>query len=95
MQAESSNDFKVPKPISILCGGLDLQIEHHMFPKLPPHRLREISAEVEEVCTRHGVAYRKASWPRTLGKALKRIARLSQDSRGGLSRLKAVANGMV
>ena len=95
MQVESSNNFRVPKVLSVLCGGLDMQIEHHMFPKLPPHRLREISADVEAACARHGVAYRKASWPKTLGRALKRIARLSRASTGGLGQIKAVANGMV
>jgi linoleoyl-CoA desaturase len=95
MQVESSNNFSVPKPLSILCGGLDMQIEHHLFPKLPPHRLREISAEVEAVCARHGVAYRRESWPKTLGKSLKRIWRLSREQRGGLRSLKATVNGMA
>ena len=28
MQIEASNDFEVSRPLSILCGGLDRQIEH-------------------------------------------------------------------
>ena len=95
MQVESSNNFRVPKPLSILCGGLDMQIEHHLFPKLPPHRLREISADVQAACERHGVTYRKRSWPKTLGKALKRIWRLSTENQGGLRSLKATVNGMA
>jgi fatty acid desaturase len=78
MQIEASNDFAVSRPISILCGGLDMQIEHHLFPQLPPERLRQIAPEVREICERHGVAYRIASWPATLGKALRRIAKLSK-----------------
>jgi len=78
MQVEASNDFAVGWPISVLCGALDLQIEHHLFPKLPPNRLREISPEVEAAGKAHGVAYRKASWPKTLGKALAHIGRLSR-----------------
>jgi fatty acid desaturase len=95
MQVESSNNFRVPKVLSVLCGGLDMQIEHHLFPTLPPHRLREISGEVQKICKRHGVTYRKESWPKTLSKALRRIGRLSRDSGGGLSGLKAVANAMA
>jgi linoleoyl-CoA desaturase len=95
MQAESSNDFRVPKVLSILCGGLDMQIEHHLFPKLPPHRLRQIAPEVQAACERHGVAYRKESWPKTLGKALRRIWKLGRHQGGGLRTLKAVANGMT
>lgn len=80
MQVEASNDFDVPWPISVLCGGLDLQIEHHLFPHLPPNRLREITSEVQAVCEAHGVAYRKESWPRTLKKALGHIQTLSRPS---------------
>ena len=29
MQVESANNFKVPWPFNILCGGLEHQIEHH------------------------------------------------------------------
>jgi len=79
MQAMAANNFDVPLPLSILCGGLDLQIEHHMFPTLPPHRLRAIAPEVRALCAKHGVPYRKESWGRTLGKALRHIARLWND----------------
>ena len=94
MQIESSNNFRVPKTLSILCGGLDMQIEHHLFPKLPPHRLREITQEVEEVCKRHGVSYRRDTWPKTLGRAFKRIWRLSRQEQPGLGALQATLHGM-
>ena len=77
MQVEASNDFTVSRPISILCGGLDLQIEHHLFPRLAPERLRKLAPEVRAACEAHGVTYRSASWPRTLGRALAHVFRLS------------------
>jgi linoleoyl-CoA desaturase len=80
MQVESSQNFKVSRPLSILCGALDLQIEHHLFPKLPPNRLREIREEVQDCCERHGVAYRIDSWPRTLKKVFQQIAVLSRPN---------------
>jgi linoleoyl-CoA desaturase len=80
MQIESSQNFKVSRPLSILCGALDCQIEHHLFPKLPPNRLREIRAEVQDCCERYGVTYRMESWPRTLKKVFQRIAVLSRDT---------------
>ena len=36
MQVEATNNFEVSRPVSVLCGGLDRQIEHHLFPALPP-----------------------------------------------------------
>ena len=79
MQVEASNDFDVPHGLSLLCGALDLQIEHHLFPTLPTNRLREVAPEVRAAAAAHGVDYRSESWPRTLGKALLQVARLSLE----------------
>ncbi|MCA9697594.1 MAG: fatty acid desaturase, partial [Myxococcales bacterium] len=57
MQAEASSNFEVPLPVSILCGALDRQIEHHLFPKMPTQRLRKIAPEVKAICAEHGVRY--------------------------------------
>ena len=80
MQVEASNNFTTHWPLNILCGGLEHQIEHHLFPKLPPQRLRQIAPEVAAACADHGVAYRSESWGRTLGKAIRHIARLSRPT---------------
>ena len=76
MQVESANNFEVPHFASMLCGALDLQIEHHLFPKLPTNRLREIAPEVRDICERHGVTYKTDSWGATLRKALRQVWRL-------------------
>jgi NADPH-dependent stearoyl-CoA 9-desaturase len=81
MQVEGSQNFDVPLPVSILCGALDRQIEHHLFPRLPTNRLREISPEVRRICERYGVAYRSDSWPRTPAGVLRRLWRLSFPDR--------------
>jgi linoleoyl-CoA desaturase len=78
MQVEATNNFEVPWLVSVFCGALDRQIEHHLFPTLPTNRLREISAEVRSVCVAHDVEYRTDTWPRTLARALAQIARLSR-----------------
>lgn len=79
MQLDATNNFEVPEPISILCGGLDRQIEHHLFPTLPPPRLRQIAPEVKAIALRHGFPYKTDTWGRTLKKALGHIKRLSRD----------------
>ncbi len=78
MQVEAANNFEVPRVLSVLCGALDLQIEHHLFPTLPTNRLREVAPKVRAACEAHGVEYRSDSWPRTLAKALRQIAHLSR-----------------
>jgi len=79
MQVEASNDYEVSRPISILCGGLDRQIEHHLFPTFAPERLREIAPEVRAICNKYGVDYKTDTWGRTLGKALRWIDALSRE----------------
>jgi linoleoyl-CoA desaturase len=82
MQIAATNNFEVSRPISILCGGLDRQIEHHLFPTLPPERLREIAPEVRAICEKYGVEYKTDTWGRTLKKALVHVARLGRQ--GGM-----------
>jgi len=81
MQVEASRDFEVPALIALLCGGLERQIEHHLFPRLPPNRLREIAPRVRAICEEHGVTYRTGTWPATLGDVLRHLRRLSLPSR--------------
>lgn len=77
MQVEATNNFEVPLPVSILCGALDRQIEHHLFPRLPPNRLREVAPRVRAACEAHGVVYRTASWGATLREVFRRVRQLS------------------
>src|SRR5262249_47340324 len=89
MQVEASNDFEVSPPVSIRCGALDRQIEHHLFPTLPPQRLREIAPEVRRICERHGVRYRTGTWGQMLRQAFAQIARLSAPDGGTSARERA------
>jgi linoleoyl-CoA desaturase len=77
MQVEAAHDYAVPSVVSLLCGALDYQIEHHLFPKLPPNRLREIAPRAEAICDRYGAPYNRNGWAENLGGALKRLARMS------------------
>lgn len=43
--------------VSFLLGGLDLQIEHHLFPTMPRSNLRKAQPFVREFCAAQGWAY--------------------------------------
>ncbi|XP_010915755.1 acyl-lipid (9-3)-desaturase [Elaeis guineensis] len=43
-------------------GGLQFQVEHHLFPRLPRCHLRRISPYVEELCRKHRLPYTAASF---------------------------------
>ncbi|KAK9831972.1 hypothetical protein WJX81_004513 [Elliptochloris bilobata] len=38
-------------------GGLNYQVEHHLFPTLPRHRLGAVAPRVAALCAQHGLAY--------------------------------------
>jgi len=42
------------------CGGLQYQVDHHLFPMLPRHNLRKTHALVESFCKEWGVKYHEA-----------------------------------
>jgi fatty acid desaturase len=40
-----------------LHGFLNYQIEHHLFPDLPPRQYQRLAPKVKAVCEKHGVPY--------------------------------------
>lgn len=43
-------------------GGLQFQLAHHMFPRVPRHNLKRVQQMLQRLCLEHGVEYRKVSW---------------------------------
>lgn len=77
-QVETSKNYKAPWLWTLLSGGLDRHIEHHLFPTLPPQKLRELSPKVRELCIRHGVRYEEHATPwQSLRDSLRHLLRLS------------------
>jgi fatty acid desaturase len=81
MQVEATHNFACGPAVSVLAGGLDCHIEHHLSPRLPPNRLRQVRAEVEAACAAHGARSRRArSWGALLRRAFGRMVELSFDA---------------
>jgi fatty acid desaturase len=43
--------------VDFLIGGLNYQIEHHLFPSMPRPNLRRAQALVQEFCSQHEISY--------------------------------------
>ncbi|MCB1177712.1 MAG: fatty acid desaturase [Leptospiraceae bacterium] len=56
-QVLSTANYEVWEPTEFIYGGINTHLEHHLFPDLPPNRLKEASPKVREVCERYGVPY--------------------------------------
>jgi len=42
-----------------ICGGLNYQIEHHMFPTLPRHNLKKCRVLVKQFCKENNITYQE------------------------------------
>jgi linoleoyl-CoA desaturase len=78
MQIVATSNFEVPRFLSQLSGGLDLHIEHHLFPRLPPRRLAELAPEVRAICAKYGIPYKSAPWPRVLRRVFAQFREMSR-----------------
>ena len=52
-----SKDSIVRRVFDEMNGGINYHIEHHIFPSLEWHQLREISPVVEKFCQENGLEY--------------------------------------
>ncbi|MBM7773920.1 fatty acid desaturase [Actinokineospora baliensis] len=56
-QVLTSRDILGGRWVDYLFGGLNYQVEHHLFPNMPRSNLRRAQPLVEEYCVRNGITY--------------------------------------
>jgi fatty acid desaturase len=70
LQIAASANFRVGPVGRFVCGGLERQIEHHLFPSVSPSHYPALAPLVREACARHGLPYHETSWDRAVLRAL-------------------------
>lgn len=61
-QAITSRNIKGPMLMDFLCGGLNYQIEHHLFPRMAPNVLRKAKGIVEQFLRENDISYSEAGF---------------------------------
>jgi fatty acid desaturase len=56
-QLETTRNLEMPRWLSFFFIGLDYQVEHHLFPKIPHQNLPRAARITAAWCKRHGVTY--------------------------------------
>ena len=77
-QVVTSRTITNPPAWDWLFGGLNFQIEHHLFPQVPSCRLPAVQTIVREHFARHSIAYHGVPWReavRLIAAHLRRVAR--------------------
>lgn len=59
--------------VTFLLGGLDRQIEHHLFPTMPRCNLRRVQPLVQDFCASQGWPYRQDSLPASYRQILRHL----------------------
>jgi fatty acid desaturase/predicted heme/steroid binding protein len=68
----------LPGPlVSWFTGGLNYQIEHHIFPSLPRHNFHLITERVGNLCRKHNIPYHQTTLWGGLTEVVARLARVS------------------
>jgi fatty acid desaturase len=69
-QVLSSRNIR-PHPLIDFCyGGLNYQIEHHLFPSIPRSKLKEARTVVRAFCAEHAIAYHETGLLRAYAEVL-------------------------
>ena len=69
-QVLTSRNIRGGRTVDLLMGGLNLQIEHHLFPSLPRPNLRRLQPVVRRYCRTHGIGYAETNLFGAYGAAL-------------------------
>jgi fatty acid desaturase len=72
-QVLTSRNVRGGRVVDFLLGGLNYQIEHHLFPNMPRPNLRHAQPLVRAFCTQHDVPYIEASMFGSYAEALRHL----------------------
>jgi len=61
------------------CGGLQFQVDHHLFPMLPRHNLKRVNKLVASFCKEQGVSYHEAGMVQGTLEVLRHLNKVSVE----------------
>jgi fatty acid desaturase len=84
-QVLTSRNVRGGRFTDLALGGLNHQIEHHLFPSMPAPNLRRARLLVREHCAGLGIPYHETSLVRSWQEALRHLHEVGVPIRGGAS----------
>jgi len=64
-------------------GGLDMQVEHHLFPRIPRHRLPEVRKKIMDLCKQYEIPYHNTGFWDGTAEILHRLRGVSNSVHKG------------
>jgi len=81
LQVLTSCNVKGSPLVDFWYGGLNYQIEHHLFPTMPRNKLRQARPIVKAFCKEHGIAYCETSMLQSYKEILRFLHQVSAPLR--------------
>mmetsp|Transcript_8578 Transcript_8578/g.11608 ORF Transcript_8578/g.11608 Transcript_8578/m.11608 type:complete len:479 (-) Transcript_8578:108-1544(-) len=79
MHLETTLNIRTGWFLNWYLGGLNYQVEHHLFPQLPRSRLSKLQPRILELCEKHGLQYHDAGLIESVWLMLKTLARVANS----------------
>ncbi|MGP4017752.1 fatty acid desaturase family protein [Saccharopolyspora sp. 5N708] len=80
-QVLTSRNIRGSRFVDFLLGGLNYQIEHHLFPSMPRPNLRHAQRLVQQFCTSRGVSYSQCGLFTSYAQVLRHLHAVGTPSR--------------
>ncbi|MCD1284385.1 MAG: fatty acid desaturase family protein [Brevibacterium sp.] len=75
-QTLMSRNISGGRPMGFLMGGLNYQIEHHLFPSMPSVNLHKVQPMVREYCRERGITYTETTLLQSYGIIIRYLNRV-------------------
>jgi fatty acid desaturase/predicted heme/steroid binding protein len=79
LQVSATRNIRPNWFVNWFCGGLQYQIEHHLFPMIPRHNLHKARELVKTFCKEHGVTYHETNMMVGTLEVLNHLSKVSKD----------------
>jgi fatty acid desaturase len=80
-QVLTSRNVRGGRITDFVLGGLNYQIEHHLFPSMPRPNLRRAQALIRSYCQSHDVSYREDSLVSSYAQTLRYLNAVGREAR--------------
>lgn len=77
-QVISTRNIKYTPFVDFFMGGLNFQIEHHLFPTMPRHNLRVAQKGVRDLCEKHGLPYEECTMAIGTKRVIQRLMKIAR-----------------
>jgi fatty acid desaturase len=72
-QVLTSRNVRGNRVVDVVLGGLNYQIEHHLFPSMPRPNLRRSRPLIRAFCLQHGLTYHESTMLGSYAQALRHL----------------------